>query len=126
MEGDGGDGQAGARCAPKDAQDVRGRLQEDAHRRPDRASPAAAAVFGARDGSTGLGSGELGWRTVLRDVIRASKYKGKRFLKGSITLSLPSRLGPSPYVRLYYWICDFYLILRENVRLVSFYSYAWW
>jgi hypothetical protein len=74
---------------------------EVVRRKMDIDDPAAAAVFGARNGNTGLESGELGWLTVLRDVMRASKYKGRRFLKSGITLSPPSRLRPSPYVRLY-------------------------
>ncbi|KAI9449233.1 hypothetical protein BJY52DRAFT_1227888 [Lactarius psammicola] len=38
-------GVAGARCAQEDAQDFRGRSQEDGHRRPDRASHAGTAVI---------------------------------------------------------------------------------
>ncbi|KAI9443733.1 hypothetical protein BJY52DRAFT_1228988 [Lactarius psammicola] len=53
VKGDGGDrragtrgtGRRGARCAQEDAQDFRGRLQEDGHRRPDRASAAGTAVI---------------------------------------------------------------------------------
>jgi hypothetical protein len=67
---------------------------------PTAPPPAAATVYWACTGNICLESGELGWRTVPRDKISASIYKGNRFLKSSITLSPPSHLRPSPYVRL--------------------------
>ena len=88
--GTGGAGRSGARCAQenarKDAQNFRGRSQEDGHRRTDCAPSAAAAVCWAHIGITGVEYGELGWRTVLCDVIERLGILSENEGKSNISL----------------------------------------